>query len=171
MPGMSETPLGPPVAPYPPGWRIPDPAGEVVRRPGTLVAAAIVTWVASGITVIGTFSLVVFLVSLGEPILDSFDGARVFLAVAGAGVVAWSIAACLLAPWALASRNWARVLLAVSAGGTVVASTLAFWLAVPLLSLFAAIAVLALLFIGGANDWYRSQPGSPGRRSSSGSLG
>jgi hypothetical protein len=159
MPLMSETPLGERVAPapYPPGWWVPDPVGAGARRPGTVLAAALVTWVSSAITLLGTASLLVFLLWLGEPILDSFDGSRPVVVWSAAGVVAWSVLACLLAHWALAGRNWARIGLAVSAAATVVASASAFWLGVPLLSLFAAIAVLVLLFIGGANEWYRSR--------------
>ena len=160
MPAMSETPLGEPVAPapYPPGWWVPDATEATgARRPGTLFAAAVVTWVSSAITVLGTVSLLVFVLSLGEPILDSFDVPRGWVLMWGAGLVAWSVAACLLAHWALEGRNWARLLLATSAAATILASASAFWLGLPLVSLFGGIAVLVLLFIGGANEWYRNQ--------------
>ena len=155
---MSESPLGEQLAPapYPPGWTVPDDSSGP-RRPGTLLAAAIVTWAASGITLLGTVSLLVFLVGAGEPILDSFDGSRPVVVAVAAGIAVWSVAACLLAWWALTGRNWARILLAVSAGATVAVSTAMFWLGVPFVSLFGGIAVLVLLFIGGANDWYRTQ--------------
>ncbi len=160
MPAMSETPLGEPVAPapYPPGWWVPDATDGIgVRRPGTILAAAIVTWVSSAITVLATASFAVFLVSAGEPILDSLDGSRAWVYSLSAGIVVWSVAACLLARWAMAGRNWARIALAASAAGTIVASISMFWLGVPFLSLFGAVAVLVLLFIGGANEWYSDQ--------------
>jgi hypothetical protein len=155
---MSETPLGEQLspAPYPPGWTVPDELSGP-RRPGTLLAAAIVTWSASAVTLLGTASLLVFLMGAGEPILDSFDGSRPVVLVVAAGIAVWSVAACLLAWWTLAGRNWARILLAVSAGATVVVSTSMFWLGVPFVSLFGGIAVLVLLFIGGANEWYRTE--------------
>src|SRR4051812_36795643 len=121
MRAMSETPLGEQrlPAPYPPGWTVPaPPSGR--QRPGTVLAAAVVTWAASAITLLGTASLLVSLVGAGEPILDSFDGSRPFVVSIAAGIALWSVVACLLAWWALAGRNWARILLAVSAGATVV---------------------------------------------------
>jgi hypothetical protein len=159
MRAMSETPLGGQLtpAPYPPGWTVP-PESSGPRRPGTVLAAAIVTWTASAVTLLGTASLFTFLMSAGEPILDSFDGSRPLLVAVAAGIAVWSVAACLLAWWALTGRNWARILLALSAGATVVVSTSMFWLGVPFVSLFGGIAVLVLLFIGGANDWYRTRP-------------
>ncbi len=156
MPPMSETPLGEQLAPLPPGWTLPD-VKSGSRRPGTVLAAAVVTWAASAITLLGTASLVMFLMGAGEPILDSFDGSRPVVVAVAAGIAVWSVAACLLAWWALKGRNWARILLAVSAGATVVVSTSVFWLGVPFVSLFGGLAVLVLLFIEGANDWYRAQ--------------
>ena len=122
-----------------------------------MLAAAIVTWVCSAITLLGTASLLVFLMGAGEPILDSFDGSRPVVIAITVVIAVWSVAACLLACWALTGRSWARVLLTISAGATVVVSTAVFWLGVPFVSLFGGIAVLVLLFIGGANEWYRAQ--------------
>jgi len=159
MPVMSEIPLGEGLAPYPPGWRVPD-ATDGPRRPGTLLAAAIITWAASAIMLGGTVSLLVFLLWLGRPFLDSLDGSHGFVVAVTVGVAVWSILACLLARWALAGNRWARLLLAVSSAATVVVSTVTVFLGLPLVSLFAGIAVLVLLFIGGANEWYRTQAAS-----------
>jgi hypothetical protein len=163
MPVMSETPLGEPLAPapYPPGWWVPDLAEAGVRRPGTVFAAAIVTWASSAIMLLGTASMLVFLLWLGEPILDSFDWSRGWVITLLAVAAVWSVAACLLARWALAGHNWARLLLAASSAVTVVASAALFWLGLPIVSLFGAVAVLVLLFIGGANEWYRNQRKTP----------
>jgi hypothetical protein len=122
-----------------------------------VLAAAIVTWSAAGLTLVGAASALVFVLWLGAPIFDAFHGSRTAALVLIAVAVVWSLAACLLAWWALAGRNWARMLLAGSSALTVVASTLAFWLALPVFTLMGAIAVLVLLFIGGANEWYRTQ--------------
>ena len=163
MPAMSENSLGEPIAPvlYPPGWVVPD-ADETVgpKRPGTVVAAAIITWVCSAIVVIGTVSVLVFLVWLGEPILDSFDVSSGFVIAITAVISVWAIAACLLARWAMAGRNWARVWLTISAGATALASLVTVLLGLPLVSLLGASVVIALLFMGGANEWYRSQEGT-----------
>jgi len=141
------------------------PVGGSPRRPSRQApgdrapsfAAAVVTWVSSAITVLGIVSLMVFVLWLGGPILDSFAVWGGWVLVWGAGLAVWSVAACLLAHWALEGRNSARLLLATSAGATILASVSVFWLGLPLVSLFGAIAVLVLLFIGGANEWYRNQ--------------
>jgi hypothetical protein len=163
MPLMSESPFGEQLAPvsaWPPGWRAPDDLTEP-RRPGTVLAAAIVTWSAAGLTLLGAAAALVFVLWLGAPVFEAFDGSRaVALVVIGVSVV-WSSAACLLAHRALAGRNWARMALAGSSALTVVASTMMFWLALPVLTLLGAIAVLVLLFIGGANEWYRTQRDHP----------
>src|SRR5690242_5528155 len=110
MPLMSGTPLGeqlPPATAWPPGWRFAEETSEP-RRPGTVLAAAIVTWSAAGLTLVGSASALVFVLWLGAPIFDAFDGSRTAALVLIAVTVVWSLAACLLAWWALAGRNWAR---------------------------------------------------------------
>ena len=116
-----------------------------------MLAAAIVTWFRVGDHAPRHRLVLVFLMGAGEPILDSFDGSRPVVIAVAAGIAVWSVAACLLAWWALIGRRWARILLAISARATVVVSTSVFWLGVPFVSLFGGIAVLVLP-IGGANE-------------------
>ncbi len=95
-----------------------------------------------------------------SPILDSFDVSSGFVIAITAVISVWAIAACLLARWAMAGRNWARVWLTISAGATALASLVTVLLGLPLVSLLGASVVIALLFMGGANEWYRSQEGT-----------
>ena len=94
----------------------------------------------------------------GEPILDSFDGSRPVVIAVAAGIAVWSVAACLLAWWALKGRNWARILLAISAGATVVVVDLgASGSGSRSSRCSAASPYSSCSSSGGANDWYRAQ--------------
>jgi hypothetical protein len=155
MPLVSEFPPAVPPAEtaYPPGWSAPGEQPER-RRPGTVVAAVVVTWSAAGIVLLATASLVVFALWLGGPLLDAFDGSRRLVFLVAGGTTVWSLVACALAWSVLAGKAWARWALVVSAAATTVVSLLGVFLVVPLVPLVAAPVVVALLFIGGANAWF-----------------
>jgi hypothetical protein len=73
--------------------------------------------------------------------------------VLGAVVILWCLVSMVLAFLAWRRVGWARVTLVVSAAVAGVVSLIAF--PVGLLSAVAAFTTVALLFTGGANDWYR----------------
>jgi hypothetical protein len=80
----------------------------------------------------------------------------------GAIALIWGVVAMVLAWFAYRRANWARITLVVSAGMTALFSLVAF--PVGLLHTLGSIAVVALLFTGGANEWYarRGGQGFPG---------
>ena len=66
----------------------------------------------------------------------------------------WSIIGVVLGVWAMRRSNVARILLVISSALVCVVSLFAIASVLPALWLLAAIATIALLFVGGANDWY-----------------
>lgn len=118
----------PPAAPVP-GYRLPAHRPDVVRRPGALLAACILTWVLSAITVVGMTLMALVVAAQGEQIFAEVKKQEAdlvassglteqqfiasFLAVS-AGLVLWGIVALVLAGLAFAGQNWARIALAVS---------------------------------------------------------
>lgn len=143
--------------PVQPPWE----AAAPTRRPGAVLAAALATWVASGLLALLMLAQVVLVLANPDLLMDEVRrtqpdvldqgvttdyllGATVAI---GAVVVIWCVAACVLAALAMRGRGWARVLLLVSASvaggicllGTLVAPPLV--VGVPA----TAIAVVALL--------------------------
>ncbi len=139
-PGASPAPPAPPAAPTdapPPGPAADPLAGhrlaphrpDVVRRPGALLAACILAWVLSAMTVVLMTLMALVVAAEGdqifaevrkqEPDLIASSGlteqqfVASFLVIA-AGLVLWSMVALVLAVLAFTGRNWARVALAVS---------------------------------------------------------
>jgi len=137
----------------PGGW--PEP----VTRPGTIVAAATLTWVSVVCSIFVTLLALVMVLWLGSGILDAFSGPddhpRRYVIGGAAVLVMWSLVAAWLAWQVMRRRRWARWALAVSALVTVVVSTLSVTLVVTAGPLIAGVGVLVLLFTGGANDWFR----------------
>lgn len=136
LPGPQAPPVGqpdpsqaaPPAAPAP-GYRLPAHRPDVVRRPGALLAACILTWVFSALTVVGMSLMALVVAAEGEqifaevrkqePDLVSSSGiteqqfVASFLVIA-AGLVLWGMVALVLAVLAFAGHGWARIALAVS---------------------------------------------------------
>jgi len=156
---------------YPPG-------GGVMKRPGTVTAAAIITMVLSVIT--GGFWLLMGIAFLagGDSFTDDFlnePQGRDFVnelnltdqefrdAVSAVGVGALvagllMLAVVLVAIGVLRGSNVARILLVICSVLTLLISILfipAYGLG--LLWMAAAIAVIALLFVGGASQWFASK--------------
>jgi hypothetical protein len=137
----------------PPGFGQRDPDA----RPGTVLAAGIVTIVTCGL---------VFLVALTGLMLDSalaaldsdLAGTRELLL--NTLWLLWSVAGVVVAALALRRSNGARIALLVSSGLTVAACVIGlatsglFGAAFPLL---AAVAVIVLMLVGGATEWYRGR--------------
>jgi hypothetical protein len=151
------------------------PLRDPDARPGTVLAAAIVTFITAGLTglLCGIFTLV--LVVARDSFLEGFregagmdpsatgDTSALFggLLIVGLVLVLWCVAAIVLAVMALKRRNGARIALVVSASLTIAVSLLGITSGISVVTLIAAIAVIVCLFTGGANEWYRRAKGEP----------
>ena len=135
------------------------------KRPGTVVAAAWLTWVFAGLTGLAFAVIVLVLLAAKDPLLDALEREPDFqnldvstdTLIAGMWVVSavsifWCICAVVIAVFAYRRANWARITLVVSAATAALLSIAAF--PAGLLNMLAAGAVVALLFLGGANQWY-----------------
>ena len=135
------------------------------KRPGTVVAAAWLTWVFAGLTGLAFAFIVLVLLAAKDPLLDALEREPDFqnldvstdTLIAGMWVVSavsifWCICAVVLAVFAYRRANWARITLVVSAATAALLSIAAF--PAGLLNMLAAGATVALLFLGGANQWY-----------------
>ena len=153
-------PYGAPAVPGPPLWAVPASATPGQQVPAVVQAAAIVTWVCCGLTVLMTFLFLLAAAFIGTVVLDYFEMSdRVDIVLVVAGAAALVIATCGAASW-FAGRvwrrqAWARIALAVSSGLAVVVSLLTFG---PHTVLMApgGVAVLVLLFLPQSNDWFRA---------------
>ena len=183
QPPAAPAPYGqPPAAPAPYGQANPygqqpaygAPTGDPGKRPGTVTAAGIVAIVMS------TLSLLLFLVvSVGVLVarddvedaindelakqqgmgdISATDLTAVVLVVMLV-LVFWCLSAIVLGVLTLKRRNWARIMLVVSSAITAIFSLIGITSGVSALPLIAAIAVIVLLFTGGANQWFaKRQP-------------
>ena len=156
-----------------PAYGYPDPG----RRPGSVTAAAWITWVFAGLTLAGYVLLLVVMVAGRDLFLQAVrqdpqvtrSGLTTnqiisSLWVLGVVVILWSLAAIVFAVLAYRRFAWARVTLAVSAGMTALLALVLtlFGSPVMLLPAVAGGAVVALLFSRGANAWYAGRgPGGP----------
>ena len=145
------------------------------RRPGTVTTAAVITIVTSalvllagiGFVVLGAIGSETFYDGVrdgGRGAYDDFDNDDLQALVLGIGVVlaVWSVAAIVLGVLVLRRSTVARVLLVISAALSLVLSLLAILSLVSALTFIAAVAVIVLLFTGGANDWFaRRSPAQP----------
>jgi hypothetical protein len=140
------------------------------RRPGTVTAAAITTIVLSSITGLLTLLGLIGLLVSKDEFLDAFRDAMdeegvsssdfdldaaygAVVAVVG-GFALWCLIAVVLAIFVLRRSNGARITLVVSSAMTALVSLLAIGTLVSVVTLIGAIAVIVLLFTGGANDWF-----------------
>ncbi|MFC6287329.1 hypothetical protein ACFP3Q_08230 [Nocardioides sp. GCM10027113] len=143
------------------------PVRDPEARPGTVLAAGIVTIVTSSLALLASgFIVLVMLVARQDFEAGFREGAGLdpmtgmgdlfgVVLVVGLVLVVWCLAAIVLAVLAMRRSNAARITLVVSSGMTVLVSLLSITGIVPVFSLLAAIAVIVLLFTGGANEWYR----------------
>ena len=169
-----QSPYGQP-APYGPGSPYgqpgyPGPVGD--KRPGTVTTASVITLIFSGLSALIFLLLLVSLLVGGDEIREeverqvrpedptfSVDELNAFLGALGvvSGVLAvWSLIACALAIMVLRRSNGARITLVASSVVTALVSLiLAFLIGVSVINLIASVAVIVLLFTGGANDWFK----------------
>jgi hypothetical protein len=143
------------------------------RRPVTVTVAAVLTWIAAGVTA-GLMLLFIMVLALsGDSFVDEFQTAapdrdlsltsdQVMAIGWGVGAVMlfWSVAAIVLAVLAFRRNNAGRIALVVSAAMTVLLSLVAIMSVISLVPLIMAVAVLILLFAGGANAWYSRRSGA-----------
>ena len=155
-------------SPYGAPGRAPD------ARPGTVTAAAIVTWVLSGMSALFFGAAMFVLVvardeaiaeierqpGVGEMLresglsVDSVVG--MVIAVCGLFLV-WALVAMVLALFAFRGSNGARIGLVISAGVVALLSLISITSGVSIMTLGGAIAVIVLLFVGDAGAWYASK--------------
>ncbi|HET7684514.1 MAG TPA: hypothetical protein VFK34_12690 [Marmoricola sp.] len=158
------SPYGQPPAPY--GVAGYGPVRDPDERPGRLLAAAIITWIFAGLTLL--FAVVMLIGGLAgndtlfDRAIEEAGGAegvtgadiRAGIVVIGLVLGFWSLAAIVLAFLVLRRQNWARITLAVSAAMTALFSLLGITSGVSVLTLAAAVVVLILLFGRDSSDWF-----------------
>jgi hypothetical protein len=158
------------------------PAGPI-RRPATVTVAAALTWVVCGATLL-LFGVVALLLIVAQDQLiesvrrevsvQSLNSSQLLatLWLASAIIMFWCLVAIVLAVLTVQGYSWARFTLVASA--VVAAVFTVFTFPVGLLNTIASVAVIILLFTGGANAWFaqrgasRSQGGPPSGGPSSG---
>ena len=142
--------------------------GDPDKRPGTVTAAGIITIIFSGLSLLlYGFVLIALLVAQDE-VLDEIESQPGFedagisandalgVVVGIVGVFAlWCLIALVLGFLVLRRSNGARITLVVSSAVTALISLLGIGSGVSALTLIAAIAVIVLLFTGGAGDWFK----------------
>lgn len=161
----SQQPITAPV----PQWPAAHGSEGVDRRPGTVVAACVLTWafagvaalaflVVAGLLVVEPGRLVARITAMPQWQDTGLPASTIqpMLWVAVAFYLAWSLGACLLALLVWQGRSWARVLLVVSAIGAVVLGLFAIPASVA--HILACGAVVGLLLGGSANRWFARGP-------------
>ena len=147
------------------------PVGDAGKRPATVTAAAWISIVFSALTAalfgVIAFGLLVARDQVVEEIQKSPDYQDINVDVDQAygvavalmfGIFVWCVIAIVLAVFVLRRSNVARILLTISAAVTAVLSLLGIAGGIPIVTLIAAIAVLVLLYVGGAGDWFKGVP-------------
>jgi hypothetical protein len=159
-----------------PGYGYGGPATD--KRPGSVTAAAVITLIFSGLSLLLYAFILVALVVARDEVVDEitrqpdFEDAGISADSAFGVIVAfvvvflvWCVIACILAALVLRRSNAARITLVVSSAVTALFSLLAITSLVSAVTLLAAVATIVLLFVGGANDWFKrrgQQPAIPG---------
>lgn len=135
-------------------------------RPVTVTIAGWITIVLSALSVLGGVGAVAGGSALVDYLRENseqagltpsevreLDDARLGFALLGVALIACALLAIAVAICMLKRQNWARITLIVLAGFTAVAGIVgAFALVVGFLWLIGAVAVIILLFVGGANE-------------------
>ena len=148
-------------------------AGSGERRPGTVTAAGVITLIFSGLT-LALFAIIgIVVVAAKDEFITRIEDQPGFQDVSPSDVVAvvavvclvfaiWCIIAMVLAVFTMRRSNGARIGLVISSALVAILSLLGITSGGSAVTLLAAIAVIVLLFTGGANEWFgRRNPGSP----------
>lgn len=161
---MSENlPPPPPPPPYgfaPPAWQPPRSTGT----PGPVSAAAIITYVACGLSMLMLVALALFAVVLGSLMWGAFEsddqlalGALVTIVVVVVLVI--NVIGCWFAYRMTKREEWARTALAIWSGLVLVVGIMS--VSPPgVLQALAGIAILVLIFLPESNAWFREADGS-----------
>ena len=146
------------------------------KRPATVTAAAWIAIVFSALTA-ALFGLIglLLVVARDQAITEiqkspeyrdlDFDVDQAYgVAVAMMlGIVVWAVIAIVLAVFVLRRSNVARILLVISSAVAAVLSLLGIASGITIVTLLATAATIVLLFVGGANAWFKGDgPGSTG---------
>jgi hypothetical protein len=179
-----QNPYGQPA--QPPAYGQPSPYGQQSpyghaygaptsdKRPGSVTGAAVITLVVSGLSLLIYAFVLIALIVAKDEVLDAitqdpdfedfgispdsaFGAILAFFAV----FLVWCLIACILAVLVLRRSNAARITLVVSSAMTAVFSLLGIASLVSAIPLLAAIAVIVLLFVGGANEWFKGRNRRP----------
>lgn len=167
----------PPVNQPPPGQGYGPGAGQpvTIKRPGGVTAASIITMILSALTLVSGLAAAASSGAIADyirdnpdvlegvseadrpDVLDAIDSAMV-----GFGVffVVLGIIGIVLGILVLKPRSWARILLTIAAAITALAGVIGSLSLVGLPWLVGSIAVIALLFVGKAGDWFAGRPTS-----------
>ncbi len=144
------------------------------KRPGSVTGAAVITLIFSGLSLLLYAFVLIALVVARDEVLDEitrqpdFEDAGISADSAFGVIVAfvavflvWCLIACILAVLVLRRSNAARITLVVSSAVTALFSLLAITSLVSAITLLAAVAVIVLLFVGGANEWFKGKGRKP----------
>ena len=144
------------------------PLRDPNARPGTVLAAGIVTLISTGLVLLLLVVILFFMLVARADFMDGFGdeagmsnsdadnwfaGILVLLLV----FIVWCLAAIVLAILAMRRSNVARIMLVVSSAVTAALSLVAITSGVSIVTLGAAIAVIVCLFTGGAGDWFHRE--------------
>lgn len=153
-------------------------------RPGTVTAAGWITIVLSGLSaVLFGIGALLFLVARDSIVAEmervpEFEQANIDPdSVVGVMVafmlmlVIWAVISVVLGVLVLRRSNVARILLVISSVVTALGSLLLITSGISAVWLIAAVAVIAMLFVGGAGDWFNRTPTYPGGSTSGGQQG
>ncbi|NYE35995.1 hypothetical protein F4692_001099 [Nocardioides cavernae] len=144
------------------------------RRPGTVTAAAWITIAFSGlVAALFGLALVAMVVARDDFVreierspefrdlnVDPESALGATFAFLGFFIL-WSLIAVVLAVFVLRRSNVARILLVISSSVVALLSLLGIASGISLVPLLAAVAVIVLLFVGGAGDWFRGGGQAP----------
>jgi len=144
------------------------PVRDPDKRPGTVLAAGITTIVLSGLSFVVYLVVALLMVAVRDDMVETIedeltadqrnlfgaDDLATFLTVVVAVLAVWCLVAVVLGVLAMRRSKVARILLVVSAAMTALISLLAITSGLSAVTLIGAVAVIVLLFTGGANDWY-----------------
>ena len=172
--GEQQQPYGAPYA----------PSGGGDSRPGTVTAAGWITIVLSGLSA-ALFGIVALLFLVArDSIVDEMERVPEFEqanldpdSVVGVMVafmlvlVIWAMVSLVLGIFVLRRSNVARILLVISSAVVAIGSLLSITSGLSAVWLIGAIAVIVMLFVGGAGDWFKRTPTYPGGPASGGPQG
>lgn len=146
------------------------PQAGPTRRPGTVTAACVLTWVFSGLVLLVFGYLAIAASTQREEVIDQLEGdesfqdldvdpASVVDSLTGIGIagVVICLVAILLAAMAFSGSGVGRIGLVVISALTAIVSLVASLAIVPFLWVIVSVTVIVLLFTGGAGNWYAAR--------------